>query len=385
MSDLLQRYQQTASADHGAALALPFEVYRDADVFNLEVDNIYHGDWVFVCSEAELAKPGDYFALTLANESIVVLRGLDGKLRALSNLCRHRGTPLLDEGFGSVGKLIVCPYHAWSYDNSGRLKAAPFVVENEVNKSDHRLPQYHLETTLGLVFVNLSDNPIPLEQRFGGLEGWASVFEPQRFVEATAGSEETWTANWKLAMENAMESYHLFKVHKETLETVTPSKQAYYVAGSSEWTLTGGKMLENEGMLAKWFKGDQPKVYSHYLLISLPPNFVGIMSWDSFGWLCTLPVDANTTIVRAGAQVEAGYGGEDATSREFTEAFFAEDKWICERVHQGMRSTHGKGGRLVEMERPVIDFHQFLASRLFNTTPSPYHENREDNPFLNQG
>ena len=382
MSELLQRYQQTASADHGAALSLPFEVYRDAGVFDLEVENIYHNDWVFICSEAELPNPGDYFALDLAGEAIVVLRGQDGQLRALSNLCRHRGTQLLDEGFGSVGKLIVCPYHAWSYDNSGSLKAAPFTIENEVDKADHCLPNFHLDTILGLVFVNLSDDPSPLQQRFEGLEAWASVFEPARFVEATAGSQETWHANWKLAMENAMESYHLFKVHKETLETVTPSKQAYYIAGSSEWTLTGGAMLQQDGLLARWFKGDHPEIYNHYLLISLPPNFVAIMTWESFGWLCTLPVDSNTTIIRAGAQVEAGYGGEDSATREFTEAFFAEDKWICERVHKGMRSTRAQGGRLIEMERPVIDFHQFLASRLFGTTPSPYHENSEDNPFL---
>lgn len=382
MSDLLQRYQQMASTDHGAARSLPFEVYRDAEVFNLEVKNIYHSDWVFVCSEAELPNPGDYFALDLAGEAIVLLRDQDGQLRVLSNLCRHRGTQLLDEGFGQVGKLIVCPYHAWSYDNSGALKATPFTIENEIDKAAHCLPQYHLETILGLVFVNLSDNPMPFEQRFEGLEAWASVFEPSRFVEATASSEETWQANWKLAMENAMESYHLFKVHKETLETITPSKQAYYIAGSSEWTLTGGAMLQQEGLLAKWFKGDHPEVYHHYLLISLPPNFVAIMSWDSFGWLCTLPIDANTTIIRAGAQVEAGYGGEDSATREFTEAFFAEDKWICERVHKGMRSNLGEGGRLVEMERPVIDFHHFLANRMFGTATAAYFENPEDNPFL---
>ena len=382
MSKLLQQYQATASSDHGSAVSLPFEVYRYPEVFALETENIFHNDWVFVCAERELAEAGDYLAMDLAGEAVVVLRGQDRKLRALSNICRHRGTPLLDEGFGQVGKLIVCPYHAWSYDNEGSLKAAPFSNKGELDMGEHCLPQFHLDTLLGLVFVSIADNPQPLQERFTGLADYCSALEPERFVHATPSTTETWEVNWKLAMENAMESYHLFKVHRETLEKVTPSKQAYYVAGSSEWTLTGGMMIDESGPLQKWLQGDVPEIYQHYLLVSLAPNFVGIMTWDSFGWLSTLPVAADKTVIRAGALVESGV--EDEESKAFTEAFFAEDKWICERVQRGMRSRASQGGRLLEVERPVIDFHQYLSSRLFGTEPAAFYQNPEPNPF-NQG
>ncbi|MGI9316136.1 MAG: SRPBCC family protein, partial [bacterium] len=119
----------------------------------------------------------------------------------------------------------------------------------------------------------------------------------------------------------------------------------------------------------------------HYLLISLPPNFVGIMTYDSLGWLNILPEGSEHSNIRAGAIFDSSAGSESAESQVFTEAFFAEDKWICARVQRGMHSCQGSGGQLVEKERVVVDFHQYLASRLFSHTPTPAFQNPEPNPF----
>ena len=381
MSDLLNQYQNFSRQSLGQAKSLPFEVYRSSEVYQTECKSVFRNEWIFICGEHEIANPGDYFAFTLAGESLAIVRGQDSTLRALSNNCRHRGTPLLDEGFGSTGKLIVCPYHAWSYDHSGELKGVPFAEKGEVDKNAHCLPAFHLRTMLGLIFINLSDNPSSFEKRFEGIEEYAQCFEPSRFNQALPGNTEQWQANWKLAMENAMESYHLFKVHKETLETVTPSKQAYYVAGSSEWSLTGGAMVGETSSIMDWITGKPPEIMNHYLLISLPPSFVGIMSYDSFGWISVLPIDSEHSTIRAGAAIEAGQGNESEESINFTQAFFAEDKWICERVQKGMASQCGLGGKLIDKERIVVDFHQFLASRLFDCPPTEHFDNPESTVF----
>jgi len=365
MKELLSQYQQLAAASMDEATALPFATYCNDDIFKLEADKIFSKEWVFACAEQAIADPGDYFSFNLAGEAIAIVRGQDGELRAMSNNCRHRGTPLLDEGFGHVGRNIICPYHAWTYDDKGALKGAPHTGSIRIDKEKHCLPQFQLQIWSGLLFINLDDKAPPLSQRLRGIDNYTAIFEPQRFDSYSGGNLEHWDANWKLAMENAAEGYHVFKVHKETLETVGPTKTAYYVAGSAEWTITGGESVDNSSKLMKWFRGGYPEAYNHYLTIILPPSFVAILSYDSLSWIQMLPDGVDKSVIRSGAIFPKSMFKEDKQSKAFTEAFFAEDKWICERAQRGMQSKLGKGGKLVELEKSVVDFHQYLASRLF--------------------
>jgi len=239
-----------------------------------------------------------------------------------------------------------------------------------------------VECWMGLVFINLSTNPKPLGERLAGLEGYLKIYEPQRFTQGYESGEEHWQANWKLAIENAMESYHLFKVHKDTLETVTPSKQAYYVAGDQNWSLGGGQMAAKPGKVMKFLMGDYPEAHDHYLLISLPPSFVGILTYDSFDWIQILPTGEESCVVRAAGMAQKAGRQTDKSTKEFVSAFFAEDKQICERIQQGMHSKKGKGGQLVEMEKILIDFRQFLANRLFYSTPHDFSQSAQAQRFL---
>jgi len=353
-----------ASAPFGEAKSLPFSSYLDTPVYRLEKENIFHSDWVFVCAENELPNSGDYFSFFLADEPILLLRGKDGQLRAMSNVCRHRGTLLQDVGIGNATK-IVCPYHAWTYDHSGELLGTPYTYKNEISKPDHCLPHFHLEIWNGLVFVNLSNNPTPLSTKLSGINKYLDTFDFKRFTSAYSGETERWNANWKLAMENAMESYHLFKVHRETLETVTPTKQAFYLEGAADWSVTAGKMKGVSNKLLNWVMGADNEIYEHYLLISIPPNFVGILTYESFDWISVLPnKEIHCTVRAAGLNESGSAGGSDETA--FVNAFFSEDKQICERVQTGMSAQYSKGGKLVELERIVIDFHHYLAKRLFS-------------------
>ena len=369
--------QATAKANLADAHALPFAAYTDPDIYAQERDAIFHRDWVFICAEQELAKPGDYKAVTLAGEPIVIIRGKDQTLRALSNVCRHRGTVILDDGNGSATKL-VCPYHAWTYDDQGALRGVPHPGKIEVDKSRHCLPEFNLTIWNSLVFVNLSGDAPPLADKLAGLEYYFKLFEADTFKNAITGDPEHWHTNWKLAMENAMESYHLFKVHPKTLEPYSPTKDAFYIEGSAPWSVTAGKTRGMAGLAGKlWglLSSDKQAIFEHYVLISVPPSLVGVLSYGSFAWITMLPAGVDQTQVLAAGISSSS--GEDKSAQEFTTAFFAEDKWICERGFQGMQSRYGQGGKLVELERIVVDFHNYLAWRLFDEPPRPRFQNDE--------
>lgn len=368
---ILEAYRSGCMASLGEAKALPFEVYHDANIFAEERHRVFHSEWVFACAEQQISKPGDYYAFNLADEAIVVLRGQDGEVRTFSNLCRHRGTPLLDEGFGHIDKQIICPYHAWTYTDQGDLKAAPFAKDVSLDKEEHALHKIAMVSWHGLVFVNLADKPIPFESRIEGLDEYLSVYAPERFVAGYTGQEESWSANWKLSVENAIESYHLFKVHAETLETLTPTKQAFYLGGSSEWSLNAGKYVDTRSTLSKWFSGEQPEAYQHYLLVFLPPSFVGILDADSFSWLQILPDGATGCRVQSGGIAQES-GTVSQMEKEFNDAFMAEDKAIVERVQRGVMSPSAMGGKLVDMEQILVDFRFFLGSRLFDLPATPF-------------
>ena len=143
------------------ARALPFSAYSDPNVMNLELDRIFRREWIAVCPEIALSAKGDYTTIEIAGEPIAVVRGQDGELRALSNVCRHRGSPLL-EGTGNLSANIVCPYHAWAYDDRGEMKGAPQTGAVVIDRAAHCLPTFRLEVWSGIVFVNLDAEAEPL-------------------------------------------------------------------------------------------------------------------------------------------------------------------------------------------------------------------------------
>ncbi len=381
---LLETISQGTAAPPEEAHALPFGAYSDREVFEMELEQIFRRDWIALCPAASLSAPGDFLALDLAGEPIVVLRGDDGELRALSNVCRHRGTPICDVGAGNAARL-VCPYHAWTYDQQGRLKSWPYPGNVEIDASAHCLPQFRLELWNGVVFVNLDPDATPLSERLVGIDRHLQKFQIDRYEESPpATGYTTWDSNWKLAFENGIESYHLFNVHTKTLEPGSPTRDAFYVEGGASWTITAGTL--HPGRKAKpW---DPPTIGAfeneNYTLVSIPPSLVGILTPDSWGWLSVLPLAPDRCLIGGGAtrprrppKPEKAAGktkkpkkkDDDGTS--LFEAFMEEDRWICERNQRGMATRYGDGGKLVEIERVIVDFHSYLGWRLFEQKCRP--------------
>lgn len=368
----------------GEARALPFAAYRDDALYALEMERIFRSEWVAVCAEAALAEPGACLAVEVGGEPLVLVRGSDSKLRALSNVCRHRGTLLHQPGRNRLAEgRIVCPYHAWTYGDTGTFLGAPFARGAAIDPEEHSLPSFPIEVWMGVVFVCLAEDPQPLAERLAGIAPHLAEFDMQAFsVSDQLTDPEVWNANWKLVVENGMESYHLFQVHANTLEKVTPTRNAYYIEGSAAWTLTGGKIVPDGSagflgkLLASLFDTGEG-VSDHYVLVSVPPSFVGVATRESWDWIAAHPLSPASTRVFTGSLTKAK---PDIITKwvsgGFATAFLEEDRAICERVQTGMAARASNGGRLVPLERVVVDFHHYLGWQMLGEEPPPPHIER---------
>ena len=157
---------------------MPARLYTDPDVFEQEKEAIFAKSWHYIGHQSHVAKIGDYLTLDIADESVFVIRSDDNELRAFFNVCRHRAHRLL-EGAGNT-RAIVCPYHAWSYHNDGRLRHARFANEMpSFSPEEFCLPPVRLESLGGLLFVNLDPDAPPIQTLAPGFEEDLQSLVPQ--------------------------------------------------------------------------------------------------------------------------------------------------------------------------------------------------------------
>jgi phenylpropionate dioxygenase-like ring-hydroxylating dioxygenase large terminal subunit len=361
---VLSDYERDTAPLPGRPQALSLRTYSDSEVFDLEMERVFRRDWIGVCGTDELPDSGDYYALAVAGEPIVVIRDADGMLRCFSNVCRHRGTVLYDEGRGNAIS-IQCPYHAWRYDNSGRLTGVPYPGNAVIDKASHGLVAIRLETWKDIVFINLDIDAEPLAPRLAGLDRYVDPFQYDRFESAPPAKEKSWYANWKLIMENGMDWYHLFQAHPVSLNPIAPTQNAFNIEGSPSWTVTASRQTH-----ATPVRPDDPPSLGdfereHYLVLSIPPNIIFFANADGWSWLAVLPQSPDRTIVCEGGRFSKHQDGPAAAEMDNIDLLMEEDRILCERIQKGMGSRHGQGGQLVELDRPIKDFHHYLGWRLF--------------------
>ncbi len=185
--------------------------YADPAVYAHDLD-ILRQRWFCAGHVSDLPQRGDYITTQLGPDSAIVVRGPNGEVRAFHNVCRHRGSRICLEAQGHAA-LLVCPYHAWSYDLEGKLKAARQMPET-FDASDYSLKPVALKIIEGVIFLSFANQPVdftlaaPALKNMFGAYGWADAKVAHRALYAV-------DANWKLAMENYHECYHCTPSHQE--------------------------------------------------------------------------------------------------------------------------------------------------------------------------
>jgi Rieske 2Fe-2S family protein len=207
--------QRTLSGEHLTSEA----------VFRAERERIFSRSWLLAGHVSELAEAGSYLLFEQGRGSVAVLRDRDGGLRAFHNVCRHRGSRLCLEPRGQLGKVIRCPYHAWSYGLDGSLRAAPNMDEVAgFDRDEHALAPVALAEWQGLVFLNLAAEPVPFAEALpaldGRFDGWGLAG-----LRSAHRTEYEIEANWKLLFHNYSECYHCPVAHPH-LNRLTPFRNS---------------------------------------------------------------------------------------------------------------------------------------------------------------
>ncbi len=200
-----------AAHKDGYSLEQPF--YLDQSIFESDYNRVIAPMWLFVDHVSRIPDAGDYFLYEIAGESIIVVRGRDQEIRAFYNVCRHRGSRICREKQGN-SKLLMCPYHAWSFDLDGSLVAARTMPEG-FDPAEWGLHSCHVQVREGLIFLNLSRNEPPDFEKF--ITPLLPCLELHDLGNAKIAHSDSYPtdANWKLVVENFYECYHCQPSHPE--------------------------------------------------------------------------------------------------------------------------------------------------------------------------
>jgi len=356
----------------GQSRMLPREAYVDPAVFEWEQRHFFGGGWICVARSDQLAEPGDQRAEATGTGSVLLVRGEDGELRAFANTCRHRGHELLPCGEGAQHKMIICPYHAWTYALDGELRAAAtFRKVPGFDFGDWGLRRLPATEWHGLVFVDTSGGAAgSLAQTLGKLDEIVAPYEPERLVTAGVHSYDS-AANWKILTENYHECYHCPSIHPE-LCRVSPPRSGENYDEDGAWI--GGWMELRDGMETMSLDGTSHGIAlrgldAHGLrtviYVNIFPNILLSLHPDYVMTHRLVPVAADRTLVECtwafAPEAVARPGFDPGYAVEFWDITNRQDWAACESVQRGLASPHSLPGPLAPNEDAVYSFVTTIA------------------------
>ncbi|WP_406416325.1 Rieske 2Fe-2S domain-containing protein [Streptomyces sp. NBC_00873] len=218
--------------DHGTVLddvrrgMTPAYIYNDREIFELEKERLFSRAWMFVGHESEVPEPGDYVVRRVLEDSFIIARGNDGQVRAMFNMCLHRGMQVCRAEMGNATH-FRCPYHGWSYRNDGRIVGLPFHQEAYGGEEGFRrkgqalLPAPAIDTYNGLIFVSLDPDAPPLTEYLGDFTFYLDYYTKQSASGIELRGPQRWRvkSNWKIGVENfAGDMYHTPQTHTSVVE-----------------------------------------------------------------------------------------------------------------------------------------------------------------------
>jgi choline monooxygenase len=328
---------------------LPPILYTSGSILEREKSTIFDREWLCVGHVSEIANPGDYLTFDFVDTPIVVTRNRSGALRAFSNVCAHRSARLLD-GSGHCAA-IVCPYHSWTYDLDGRLRGAPFMDAGRIEGI--RLPEIRIETWEGMIFATLDRDAAPLAPRLASLQGRIGGFDIAA-MNVVWRFDDEFGCNWKVLVENFCESYHVFRVHRDTLEPDTPT--------SSVEVLSDGPGFNHHTMD---YRANDSGAGKDHLCCIYPATTLAVRQGSGI-WLSVRPATAATCRVTGWLAKSSPTEDDVASSIDATKAFLAEDRVIVSGVQKGLASGAGNNAPLSPMEATNWQFGRYIAERLLS-------------------
>ena len=345
-------FRKTTETFAAGAKSLSQRYFISPEIFSEEQKKIFSRQWVLVGHQSQIAQAGDYLTAEVAGESLIIVRDKRGAIHGFYNVCRHRGSRLIEKRHGQSAA-IQCPYHAWTYALDGRLIGAPHMDEvPDFDKADYSLHAVNIAAWEGFIFVNLADSPAPLAEWFKPLGAKFARWNLSALRSAKRIEYDV-RANWKLIFENYSECYHCGGVHPE-LSKISPYDSAEndltegpFLGGFMR--IAKGKSLTMSGnacALAMDQFGEEDFRFVFYysifpnMLLSLHPDYVMVHQ--------LLPQSPERTLILCDwffhpeAFKRGDFDPDDAI--EFWDMVNKQDWHVCELSQRGIASRAYKPG-----------------------------------------
>ena len=358
------------------ANGLPNSHYVDENVFQKEKEILLFNKWSGVAFSKDIPNNGDALPINFLGFPLLVVRNQDGEVVVFQNICRHRGMILVDEKKNIRGT-IRCPYHSWSYNLDGNLRATPHVggpgqnAHEDINKKELGLTKINSTVYLGVIFVNISGNAEPFEKVNRNLLSRWCEFDKSLFYSNTDSSFILdLNCNWKLAVENYCESYHLPWVHPE-LNIISKLEDHYNIQEKNEFSGQGSyvyRQIEDEGKVFYDFDGLSSKWKEGAEYIAVYPNVLLGVHRDHIFSIILEPVNREFTR----EHVAIFYAKKESTGVAFSQlrkqnfsfwkSVLKEDIFVVEGMQRGRHGKFFDGGRFSPiMDGPTHNFHNWVA------------------------
>lgn len=359
------------------ARGFPNSAYSSERFLASERERIFARNWVLAGFTHQVPASGDVVAAEIAGLPILLWRRKDGSIAAYHNACRHRGAALVDQSCRGRSRL-VCPYHAWTYDQAGRLVARPYFDGS--HPKDQQLPAdpslnlrpVRIAQWQDLIFADLSGAAPPLEEALAPFTAAIADYDLSTCRHAGMLTFEL-EANWKLAAENFIESYHVFNAHP-ALVKFAPMRTRDPGRWDGKCFSTGYRFPQAEagrGEGLPLYPGISEQLKTQGLWFLLYPN-LGIQLWpDQFVVFRVMPLSATRTreevhIYLMGEAAESpAYAAERTRVRDLWQDLNTEDLHLLESLQRGRLSPSYDGGVYSrQWEEPVLQFSRLLVRDL---------------------
>jgi phenylpropionate dioxygenase-like ring-hydroxylating dioxygenase large terminal subunit len=348
MSEVARLHLRTS--DPQEELSLPGWLYHDPEYFAVEMERLIRPAWQIVCHDSDMPAPGDWRTLEIGGESVLIIRGADGVARAFANVCRHRGSRLVD-GTDGCAKRLTCPYHGWTYAADGRLIGVPYKADYPGLDQDRLgLIPVELDAWHGFLFVRLESGGPTVAEMMAPYEAEVAPF---RLEEMRALGRITLRArdvNWKNVADNYSDGLHIAVAHPGLTRLFGGD---YRIEAGEHVDRMSGELVErpstnlSERAYQKLLPADAGR---SWLYFKLWPNTAFDLYPDQIDFMHFVPVSPTETLIR-----EISYALPD-DRREMKAARYlnwrinrrvnAEDTALIRRVQQGMHSRLYRPGPL---------------------------------------
>jgi len=378
----MESVNQPIEKAHG----LPNECYTSSNYLEIEREKIFKDKWTVIGVGCSVPKSGDAIPYNLLGIPLIILRDNEGRIRVFHNVCSHRGFKLLDKPC-SLRNVLRCPYHSWAYDFEGKLVATPHIgglnihTSDKFDKSKSNLKEVKSKIWMDIIFVNINNNQVEFNEYVKPLEDRWSKFISKEDQHLLVNSKNQGyfsldvKSNWKFAIENYCESYHLPTIHPE-LNKISNISDHYHIQGlPNRFAGQGSKKYEqliDGNKLFDSFKSWPKDLSKNSEYIALFPNVMIGLHIDHFYAFWLEPISINETkehlaMYYVGDNSANGKKFESMRKEnvKFWEDVMLQDIKAIEGMQEGRNSPVYNGGNFSPvMDNPTHQFHKWVANNL---------------------